>query len=70
MNYNPYKWPYKWVTKVITLLLGVTTPFIAGFWAHLTTPSQVQHEVTASAHDRKWVVLRFFPVRVFPEMGC
>ena len=29
-GYNPYKWPYKWVTEVITLLIGVITPFIAG----------------------------------------
>ena len=27
---NPYKWPYKWVTGVITLLIGVITPFITG----------------------------------------
>ena len=26
--YKPYKWPYKWVTGVITLLIGVITPFI------------------------------------------
>ena len=25
---NLYKWPYKWVTGVITLLMGVITPFI------------------------------------------
>ena len=25
-----YKWPYKWVTGVITLLIGVITPFITG----------------------------------------
>ena len=29
-SYNPYKWPYKWVTGVITLLIGVITPFITG----------------------------------------
>ena len=27
-SYKPYKWPYKWVTGVITLLIGVITPFI------------------------------------------
>ena len=27
-SYNLYKWPYKWVTGVITLLMGVITPFI------------------------------------------
>ena len=27
---GPYKWPYKWVTGVITLLIGVITPFITG----------------------------------------
>ncbi len=27
-SYNPYKWPYKWVTGVITLLIGVISPFI------------------------------------------
>ena len=26
-SYKPYKWPYKWVTGVITLLIGVITPF-------------------------------------------
>jgi len=26
-SYNLYKWPYKWVTGVITLLIGVITPF-------------------------------------------
>ena len=26
--FQPYKWPYKWVTGVITLLIGVITPFI------------------------------------------
>ena len=26
-SYNLYKWPYKWVTGVITLLMGVITPF-------------------------------------------
>ena len=25
-----YKWPYKWITRVITLLIGVTIPFITG----------------------------------------
>ena len=25
-----YKWHYKWVTGVITLLIGVITPFITG----------------------------------------
>ena len=29
-SYNPYKWPYNWVTGVITLLIGVITPFITG----------------------------------------
>ena len=29
-GYNPYKLPYKWVTGVITLLMGVITPFITG----------------------------------------
>ena len=29
-SYNPYKWPYKWVTGVITLFIGVITPFITG----------------------------------------
>ena len=29
-GYNPYKWPYKWVTEVITLLIGVITPFRTG----------------------------------------
>ena len=29
-SYKPYKWPYKWVTGVITLLIGVITPFITG----------------------------------------
>ena len=29
-GYNPYKWPSTWVTAVITLLIGVITPFIAG----------------------------------------
>ena len=27
-SYKPYKWPYKWATGVITLLIGVITPFI------------------------------------------
>ena len=27
-SYKPYKLPYKWVTGVITLLIGVITPFI------------------------------------------
>ena len=27
-SYKPYKWPCKWVTGVITLLIGVITPFI------------------------------------------
>ena len=27
-SYNPYKWPHKWETGVVTLLLGVITPFI------------------------------------------
>ena len=30
-SYNPYKWPYKWITLVITLLIGVITPFITGW---------------------------------------
>ena len=30
ITYNPYKWPYKWVTAVITLLIGVTIPFVTG----------------------------------------
>ena len=34
-SYNPYKWPYKWVTGVITLLIGVITPFVTGKGAHL-----------------------------------
>ena len=29
-SYNPYKWPYKWVNGVITLLIGVKTPFTTG----------------------------------------
>ena len=29
-SYNPCKWPYKWVTGVITLPIGVITPFITG----------------------------------------
>ena len=29
-SYNPHKWPYQWVTGVITLLIGVVTPFING----------------------------------------
>ena len=27
-GYNPYKWPYKCATEVITLLVGVITPFV------------------------------------------
>ena len=30
-RYNLYKWPYKWVTGVITLHMGVITPYITGF---------------------------------------
>ena len=29
-SYNPNKWPYNWVNGVITLLIGVITPFITG----------------------------------------
>ena len=34
-SYNPYKWPYKWVSGVVTLHIGVITPFITGSGAHL-----------------------------------
>ena len=34
-SYKPYKWPYKWVTGVITLLIGVITPFTTIVGAHL-----------------------------------
>ena len=29
-GYNSYKWSCKWLTGVITLLIGVITPFITG----------------------------------------
>ena len=34
-SYKTYKCPYKWVTGVITLLIGVTTPFTTIVGAHL-----------------------------------
>ena len=39
-SYNLYKWPYKWVTGVITLLIGVITPFITESGAHLVVPKK------------------------------
>ena len=35
VSYNPYKWPHKLVTGVVTLFIGVITPFITGSGAHL-----------------------------------
>ena len=37
-SYKPYKWPYKWVTGVITLLIGVITPFITSRGPTLKQP--------------------------------
>ncbi len=37
-SFNHHKWPYKMVTEVITLLVGVITPFIAGWGLPCKTP--------------------------------